>query len=79
MKVTVVGAGHVGATTAQRLIEGGLCDVYLVDVVEGLARGKALDMMQAAPIVGHGCRITGGETYEAALALQRLAAGVFAR
>ncbi len=66
MKVTVVGAGHVGATTAQRLIEGGLCDVYLVDVVEGLARGKALDMMQAAPIVGHGCRIEGGETYEPA-------------
>jgi len=66
MKVTVVGAGHVGATTAQRLIEGGLSDVYLVDVVEGLARGKALDMMQAAPIVGHGCRIEGGETYEGA-------------
>jgi malate dehydrogenase len=66
MKVTVVGAGNVGATTAQRLVEGGLCDVYLVDVVEGLARGKALDLMQAAPILRHSCRIEGGETYEGA-------------
>ncbi len=66
MKVTVVGAGNVGATTAQRLVEGGLADVYLVDVVEGLARGKALDLAQAAPIVGHSCRIEGGESYEAA-------------
>lgn len=66
MKVTVVGAGNVGATTAQRLVEDALCDVYLVDVVEGLARGKALDLMQAAPILGHGCRITGGEAYEPA-------------
>lgn len=66
MKVTVVGAGNVGATCAQRLVEGGLSDVYLVDVVEGLARGKALDMMQAAPIIGHGQRIEGGESYEGA-------------
>lgn len=66
MKVTVVGAGNVGATTAQRLVESGLCDVYLVDVVEGLAKGKALDLAQAAPVVGHSCRIDGGETYEPA-------------
>jgi malate dehydrogenase len=66
MKVTVVGAGHVGATTAQRLVEGELCDVYLVDVVEGLARGKALDLRQAAPILRHSCRIAGGETYDGA-------------
>jgi len=66
MKVTVVGAGNVGATTAQRLVEGGLCDVYLVDVVEGLAKGKALDLAQAAPVVGHSGRIEGGETYEPA-------------
>jgi malate dehydrogenase len=63
MKVTVVGAGNVGATCAQRIVEGGLADVYLVDVVEGLAAGKALDLAQAAPIVGHGCRITGGTDY----------------
>lgn len=66
MKVTVVGAGNVGATCAQRVVEGGLADVYLVDVVEGLARGKALDLAQAAPVVGHGCRICGGESYEGA-------------
>lgn len=66
MKVTIVGAGNVGATTAQRLLESGLCDVYLMDVVEGLARGKALDLQQAAPIVGHSGRISGGETYEEA-------------
>jgi malate dehydrogenase len=66
MRVTVVGAGNVGATTAQRLAEGGLCDVYLVDVVEGLARGKALDLAQAAPVVGHSSRIEGGESYEPA-------------
>ncbi|MHB8997299.1 MAG: malate dehydrogenase [Armatimonadota bacterium] len=66
MKVTVVGAGNVGATCAQRLVEGGLCDVYLVDVVEGLAKGKALDMMQAAPVLRHSCRIEGGESYDGA-------------
>lgn len=66
MKVTVVGAGNVGATCAQRLVEGGLCDVYLVDVVEGMAQGKALDMMQAAPILRHSCRVDGGQSYDGA-------------
>ncbi len=63
MKVTIVGAGNVGATCAQRVVEAGLSDVYLVDVVEGLAAGKALDLAQAAPLVGHGCTITGGTDY----------------
>lgn len=66
MKVTVVGAGNVGATCAQRIVEGGLADVYLVDVVEGLARGKALDLAQAAPVLGHSCRIEGSEAYDGA-------------
>lgn len=66
MKVTVVGAGHVGATTAQRILEGNIADVYLVDIVEGLAAGKALDLAQAAPLVGHGRRIEGGTSYEPA-------------
>ncbi|HEY3396259.1 MAG TPA: malate dehydrogenase [Armatimonadota bacterium] len=66
MKVTVVGAGNVGATCAQRLVEGDLADVYLVDVVEGLARGKALDLAQAAPLLGHSRVIEGGESYEGA-------------
>lgn len=63
MKVTVVGAGNVGATCAQRIAEGSIADVYLVDVVEGLAAGKALDLAQAAPVVGHGMRIEGGTDY----------------
>ncbi len=63
MKVTIVGAGNVGATSAQRILEAGLADVYLVDVVEGLAAGKALDLAQAAPLVGHGGRISGGTDY----------------
>jgi malate dehydrogenase len=66
MKVTVVGAGHVGATTAQRIVEGSIADVYLVDIVEGLAAGKALDMAQAAPLAGHSSTITGGTEYEPA-------------
>lgn len=66
MKVTVVGAGNVGATCAQRIAEADLADVYLVDVVEGLAHGKALDLAQAAPIVGHSRSIEGGEDWAGA-------------
>ncbi len=62
-KVTVVGAGFVGATTAQRLVERQLSDVVLVDVVEGLAKGKALDMMQAASIEGFDTQIIGTHDY----------------
>ncbi|MEK7873346.1 MAG: malate dehydrogenase, partial [Chloroflexota bacterium] len=43
-KVTVVGAGNVGATVAQRVAEWGICDVVIVDIIEGLPQGKALDM-----------------------------------
>ncbi len=63
MKVTVVGAGHVGATCAQRVVENDIADVYLVDIVEGLAAGKALDLAQAAPLIGHSRRIEGGTEY----------------
>ncbi len=66
MKVTVVGAGNVGATCAQRIIEANIADVYLVDVVEGLAQGKALDLAQAAPLQGHSRRISGGTDYHPA-------------
>jgi malate dehydrogenase len=59
-KVTVVGCGMVGGTTAQRLAERGYADVVMVDVVEGLAQGKALDLAEAGPIVGFDARITGG-------------------
>jgi len=58
-KVTVVGAGNVGATVALRVAEKGLADVVLVDVVEGVPQGKALDLLEAAPIEGHDCKIIG--------------------
>lgn len=63
-KVTVVGGGFVGATTAQRLVEKEIADVALVDIVDGLAQGKALDMMESAPIEGFQTRITGSTLYE---------------
>ncbi len=63
-KVTVVGAGFVGATTAQRLVEKELADVVLIDIVEGLAQGKALDMMESAPIEGFKTKIVGTNHYE---------------
>jgi malate dehydrogenase len=62
-KVTVIGAGNVGATTAQRIAEAGLADVVLVDIVEGLPQGKALDLAEAAPVVGHDARIVGTNDY----------------
>jgi malate dehydrogenase len=63
-KVTVVGAGNVGATTAQYIVERELADVVLTDVVEGLPQGKALDLLEAGPIHGYDCRITGANDYE---------------
>ena len=64
-KVTVVGAGNVGATAAQRIAEAELADVVMVDVAGDLATGKALDMMEAAPVLGFNSQITGGSDYEA--------------
>ena len=63
-KVTVVGAGNVGATAAQRLCEKELCDVVLVDIVEGIPQGKALDLTEAAPIEKHDSHLTGTNGYE---------------
>ncbi|HZF09550.1 MAG TPA: malate dehydrogenase [Thermoanaerobaculia bacterium] len=63
-KVTVVGAGNVGATTAQRIAERELADVVMVDVAADLATGKALDMMEAAPVLGFNACITGGGDYD---------------
>jgi malate dehydrogenase len=62
-KVTVIGAGNVGATTAQRIAEAGLADVVLIDIVEGLPQGKALDLSESAPVVGHDCTISGTSDY----------------
>ena len=64
-KVTVIGAGHVGATAAQRLAEKELGDVVLVDIIEGVPQGKALDLAEAAPIEKYDAMLTGTNTYEA--------------
>ena len=63
-KVTVVGAGNVGATTAQLVAEKQLGDVVLVDIVEGVPQGKSLDLMEAGPVEGYDCRITGTNGYD---------------
>jgi malate dehydrogenase len=63
-KVTVVGAGNVGATCAQLIAQADLADVVMVDVAGDLATGKALDMMESAPVLGFNARITGGSDYE---------------
>ena len=62
--VAVIGGGQVGATTAQRILEKGLSDVVLFDVVPGLPQGKALDLMEAAPLEGHDRRIIGTNDYK---------------
>lgn len=63
-KITVVGAGNVGATTAQRLAEKDFCDVVLVDIVEGMPQGKALDILQSGPVCGYDTKVTGSNGYE---------------
>jgi len=63
-KITVVGAGNVGGTIAQRLAETNCYDVVLVDIVEGIPQGKALDLMQAGPICGFSSRVVGANGYD---------------
>jgi malate dehydrogenase len=63
-KVTVVGAGNVGATTGQRIVEQQLADVVLIDIVEGVPQGKALDLMESGPIEGYDFRLTGTQNYQ---------------
>lgn len=65
-KIAVVGAGNVGATAAQRLAEKVLGDVVLIDVIEGVPQGKALDLAEAAPIEKHDAAVVGTNGYEAA-------------
>jgi malate dehydrogenase len=64
VKVTVVGAGNVGATLGQRLAERGYADVVLVDIVEGMPQGKALDLLEAGPVVGYDSNVIGTNGYE---------------
>jgi malate dehydrogenase len=63
-KVTVVGAGNVGATCAQELARRDYADVVLVDIKEGLPEGKALDINQSAPVLGYEPNVTGSTSYE---------------
>ena len=63
-KVTVVGAGNVGATLAQRLADQELADVVLIDIVEGMPQGKGLDIMEAAPVEGSDARVVGTNDYK---------------
>jgi len=63
-KITVIGAGNVGATTAQRLAERDYADIALVDIVEGLPQGKALDLNQSGPVVGFEPHVVGTNGYE---------------
>ncbi|MDX6494545.1 MAG: malate dehydrogenase [Gaiellales bacterium] len=63
-KITVVGAGNVGATTAQRLAERDYADVVLVDIVEGLPQGKALDLNETGPVVGYEPNVVGSNGYD---------------
>ena len=62
-KVTVVGSGNVGAAVAQRLLDRQMADVVLIDIIEGVPQGKALDLLESAPIVGYDVKIRGTNDY----------------
>ncbi len=62
-KITVIGAGAVGATAAQRIAEKELGDVVMTDIVDGLPQGKALDLLEAGPLFGYDSKITGTNDY----------------
>ncbi len=63
-KITIIGAGNVGGTTAQRLVETGRYDVVLLDIIEGVPQGKALDLAQSCPLVGSDGHIQGVGDYK---------------
>src|SRR6266446_321767 len=63
-KVSIVGAGNVGATAGQRIVDKELADVVLIDIVEGVPQGKALDLAESAPIEGYDCRVRGTNNYK---------------
>ena len=64
-KISIVGAGNVGANLAQRLAERDYADIVLVDIVDGLAEGKALDLLEAGPVLGYESMVSGGTGYAA--------------
>src|SRR6478672_3224959 len=63
-KVSIVGAGNVGATAGQRIADKELADVVLIDIIEGVPQGKALDLAESAPIEGYDCRLVGTNNYK---------------
>jgi len=63
-KISIIGAGNVGATCAQRIAERGYADIVLVDIIEGLPQGRALDMFESAPILGSDAHIIGTNSYQ---------------
>ena len=63
-KITIVGAGNVGGTTAQRLAEKEVGDIVLVDIAEGMPQGKSLDVLEAGPIYGYDGKLTGTNSYD---------------
>jgi malate dehydrogenase len=63
-KIAVIGAGNVGASVAQYLAEANLADVVMVDIIEGIPQGKALDLTQAGPVRGYNCHLTGSNDYK---------------
>ena len=68
-KIAVIGAGNVGATTAQRIAEKGLArEVVIVDILDGVPQGKALDMFESSPVEGFDCRIVGSTNDYSAIA-----------
>jgi len=64
-KISIIGAGQTGATTAHWLAEREIADLVLVDVVEGMPQGKALDLQEALPVIGKDVQVTGSNSYEA--------------
>jgi malate dehydrogenase len=64
-KVSIIGAGMTGSTTAHWLAEREIADVVLVDIVEGMPQGKALDLLQAMPVIGKDVSVTGSNDYRA--------------
>ena len=63
-KISVIGGGNVGASCAQYLAEANLGDVMIVDIIEGMPQGKALDLTQAGPIRGYNCNVSGTNKYK---------------
>jgi len=64
MKISIIGAGNVGSALAERVLAQSLADVVLVDIAEGLAKGKALDLTDAAPLMGYKRSVIGTEGYK---------------